>query len=220
MDASVERELRILESRTYALQVDSLEARVARLEQELAQLWANPGGGGCVIAFEFTVTDSSSHAAIAGATVDVLASDGLIAGTGVADKLREIRGAGRLRLVPLCGHRVRLHRDDRISFTATCGATVSTAVSLTAAGCSNTVSGHFLSVNATIATSSSIIPVITVGTLAMFGATITVYDNTAGATGLDRHDGRRGLLLGDLHRRQRRTPSPSRSRPRRTSRSP
>jgi hypothetical protein len=79
-----ESELRSLEARVYALPVGALEARLARLEQGLAQAWAAPSGV-CPVAFDFTVTDAAGGAPVAGAVVTLTNPGGFPVATGSTD---------------------------------------------------------------------------------------------------------------------------------------
>lgn len=129
MSYGTERELRILESRVFQLPVDSLEQRVTALEQQVTKLWETQRGG-CIITYLFTVTDSSTLAAIAGATVELLDSGSTVLTSGTTD------ANGKLTLI--------VFADTVASYTATasgytsvsnslsgtCGSTVTTDVSM------------------------------------------------------------------------------------------
>jgi hypothetical protein len=163
---SEERELRILESRVFALPVGSLEQRVTALEQANWQLGAAKPV--CVITLLFVVTDSSSGDPIAGVTVEVKGSSGDVVATGATD------GDGQVTLI-VFGLDAYTYEATDTGYTtamgtvagATCGATVETDVALvsTVIDESGTFSGSFkFECNAVLA-----------------GAAITLTDHTSGS---------------------------------------
>jgi hypothetical protein len=136
------------------------------LRQRVAIANLGLGGVGCAITYNFTVTDSSSAAALSGATVKVLSSTGSVVATGTTD------GSGKVSLV-VSGVDSYTYSVADSGYTtatgtlsATCGAIVAVPVAMSVAGCTTTFTGSVIT-----SCNSSPVP----------SGAVTITDRTTGA---------------------------------------